>query len=314
MALAGIGWQRAGKKTLKGNHAEHIHANCDCAYVVDFKGDLKVEGYDPDEYDRKIRELTKDGPDGEYGAEDLIRAAGHNAKGSSYDAINQMRRKQYAADPEKYRAQKRAAYERNRRIQYGSRSDAETGRGTITVRRVDKYGYNNIYVDESVTLTERQLRNVNGQVSEAKQLLGISDQCDAQIVVTEDNDRLAAYNPHTNVLMISSKMTSDNEIRRLQEGFACPEDTRSTMVHELLHWKDAEEYRRAGNEIFTSDFKSEYVQYRCEIGKEKLIESGVDIDNIDDIMKISDYSVEKWFDNDYDEVYTEFRTKQILER
>lgn len=114
MALAGIGWQRAGKKTLKGNHAEHIHANCDCAYVVDFKGDLKVEGYDPDEYDRKIRELTKDGPDGEYGAEDLLRAAGHNAKGSSYDAINQIRRQQYAADPEKYRAQKRAAYARNK--------------------------------------------------------------------------------------------------------------------------------------------------------------------------------------------------------
>ena len=291
--LASRGWQRASKAALKGGHAEHIHANCDCTYTIRFNRKGGVEGYDPDRY-LKMYE---------------------NANGGTWQQrVNDMRREQYAADPEKYRAQKRAAYERNRRIQYGSRSDAETGKGTITVRRVDKYGYNNIYVDENVALTERQLRNVNGQVSEAKQLLGISDQCDVQIVVTEDDDRLAAYNPHTNVLVISSKMTSDNEIRRLQEGFACPEDTRSTMVHELLHWKDAEEYRRAGNEIFTSDFKSEYVQYRCEIGKTKLIESGVDIDNIDDIMEISDYSVEKWFDNDYDEVYTEFRTRQILER
>ena len=27
MALAAIGWQKAGKMTLKGGHAEHIHAN-----------------------------------------------------------------------------------------------------------------------------------------------------------------------------------------------------------------------------------------------------------------------------------------------
>ena len=85
-------------------------------------------------------------------------------------------------------------------------------------------------------------------------------------------------------------------------------------MHELLHWKDAEDYRNEGKEIKASDFKSDYVQYRCEVGKAKLLEAGVDIDNIDDIMEISDYSVRKWFDNDYDEVYTEYRTKQVLER
>ena len=28
--LASNGWQRVSKKLLKGGHAEHIHANCDC--------------------------------------------------------------------------------------------------------------------------------------------------------------------------------------------------------------------------------------------------------------------------------------------
>ena len=48
--LASKGWQRASKKALKNGHAEHIHANCDCTYVVRFGDDLFVEGYDPQQY------------------------------------------------------------------------------------------------------------------------------------------------------------------------------------------------------------------------------------------------------------------------
>ena len=43
--LASNGWQRAGKKTLRGEHARHIHANCDCEYAVRFNGDTNVAGY-----------------------------------------------------------------------------------------------------------------------------------------------------------------------------------------------------------------------------------------------------------------------------
>ena len=31
ITLASNGWQKASRKVLKGGHAEHIHANCDCA-------------------------------------------------------------------------------------------------------------------------------------------------------------------------------------------------------------------------------------------------------------------------------------------
>lgn len=48
--LASNGWQKASKKALKNGHAEHIHANCDCTYVVRFGDDLFVEGYDPQQY------------------------------------------------------------------------------------------------------------------------------------------------------------------------------------------------------------------------------------------------------------------------
>lgn len=84
ITLASNGWQKASKKLLKGGHAEHIHAHCDCEFAVRFRSDTTVAGYDPDEYYRKYREAGGD--------------------------INKMRRIDYAANRERINAQKRAAY------------------------------------------------------------------------------------------------------------------------------------------------------------------------------------------------------------
>lgn len=84
ITLASNGWQKASKKLLKGGHAEHIHAHCDCEFAVRFRSDTTVAGYDPDEYYRQYREAGGD--------------------------INKMRRIDYAANRERINAQKRAAY------------------------------------------------------------------------------------------------------------------------------------------------------------------------------------------------------------
>ena len=54
--LGSRGWQAASKAVRAGRHAEHIHDNCDCQFVVKAPGRvLEIEGYDPDalldEYD-----------------------------------------------------------------------------------------------------------------------------------------------------------------------------------------------------------------------------------------------------------------------
>lgn len=105
LALAGIGWQKAGSLTLKGGHAEHIHANCDCTYVIDHKGDLEVPDYDPGKISQMIKNMT----DGEYDAEDLIKASGHG-KNKNHEGLNMMRRKFYADNKEIINEQKRSAY------------------------------------------------------------------------------------------------------------------------------------------------------------------------------------------------------------
>ena len=50
LTLASRGWQYMSKDALKGGHAEHIHANCDCQYAVRFDSKSGVAGYDPEKY------------------------------------------------------------------------------------------------------------------------------------------------------------------------------------------------------------------------------------------------------------------------
>lgn len=84
ITLASNGWQKASSKVLKGGHAQHIHANCDCEFAIRFDHSTTVAGYDPEKYLKQ-----------------------YNAAGGD---INKMRRVNYAANKERINAQKRAAY------------------------------------------------------------------------------------------------------------------------------------------------------------------------------------------------------------
>lgn len=84
ITLASNGWQKASSKVLKGGHAQHIHANCDCEFAIRFDHNTTVAGYDPEKYLKQYRDAGGD--------------------------INKMRRVQYAANKEHINAQKRAAY------------------------------------------------------------------------------------------------------------------------------------------------------------------------------------------------------------
>ena len=84
ITLASNGWQKASSKVLKGGHAEHIHANCDCEFAIRFDHKTTLAGYDPEKYLKQYRDAGGD--------------------------INKMRRIDYAARKDAINAQKRAAY------------------------------------------------------------------------------------------------------------------------------------------------------------------------------------------------------------
>ena len=93
ITLASRGWQKASAKALKGGHAEHVHANCDCTYAIRFSPNVNVAGYDPEAY----KEMYQD------------------ADGSTPNQkINAMRREIYADNSEEINEQKRSAYEKRK--------------------------------------------------------------------------------------------------------------------------------------------------------------------------------------------------------
>ena len=95
LTLAANGWQPMSKNALDGGHAEHIHSNCDCTYMIRHSKDTNVSGYDPAKYQRMY----------------------YNADGrSARDKINAMRREQYAENKEEINEQKRAAYAKRQEL------------------------------------------------------------------------------------------------------------------------------------------------------------------------------------------------------
>ena len=292
ITLASRGWQYMSKKALKNGHAEHIHANCDCTYAIRFDNKSGVRGYDPQKYEDMYYGVEGDSP---------------NAR------INALRRMRYEQNKELIRTQKREADARNRRIHYGELKTIASDRGSISARKVDRYSYNNIYVDETVTLTERELKRINQQITDAKAVIDWAERCDAPIVITDlGEETLAAYNPHYNTLLINKRLNTDTEIVKMQQEYTCPNDTRSTVVHEMFHWLDAHTYRHNIAQIDDASEGSVYSLYQKEMSRIELEKAGISGIDYDQLRSISNYALIKAIDNDWEEVYTEYRTQQTL--
>ena len=92
IALGASGWRYADAEGIsRGNHAAHIHSNCDCMYAVRFSPLDGIGGYKPEEYAKMY-----------YGTGEST------AKGR----INALRREIYAENSEEINEQKRSAYEK----------------------------------------------------------------------------------------------------------------------------------------------------------------------------------------------------------
>ncbi len=109
LTLASRGWQPASKAVLDGGHAEHIHAHCDCTFMIRHDSNMNVQGYDPD----KLRE--------EYYS--------HNGD------LNEWRREIREQNKDRINAQKRAMYAERKALQDGNNGDTiKKNNGDIQLR------------------------------------------------------------------------------------------------------------------------------------------------------------------------------------
>ena len=169
----------------------------------------------------------------------------------------------------------------------------------------------NVYVSDKVKLKRKELHNFDMQVRKAFDMLGeveTSGKPEICIVTPEEMrvNAIASYMPMQNVLNVNSAYFSTSDLSGLQENLACPQDGLSTILHELIHWQDAKNYRAKFGSI--NDY-FEYCDYLNKIYAqkvEKLINNGYNIEDI------SEYAFECLKDKAMDEVYNEYRVSKLL--
>lgn len=168
-----------------------------------------------------------------------------------------------------------------------------------------------VYISDKVKLKRKELHNFDMQVRKAFDMLGeveTSGKPEICIVTPEEMrvNAIASYMPMQNVLNVNSAYFSTSDLSGLQENLACPQDRLSTILHELIHWQDAKNYRAKFGSI--NDY-FEYCDYLNKIYApkvEKLINNGYNIEDI------SEYAFECLKDKAMDEVYNEYRVSKLL--
>lgn len=139
LMLASKGWQNQ-TQWAANSHSEHIHANCDCTYAVRFNNDLKIDGYDPEEY-QKIY---------------------YNAEGSTRrEKLNSMRRDYRDQNKDKINTQKREAYQEKqlKDVIDNFKLSVSTSKSNNTTIREELGKINPRKVEEALDYFNRKIRN-----------------------------------------------------------------------------------------------------------------------------------------------------------
>ena len=187
--------------------------------------------------------------------------------------------------------------------------------GTFTAYRSETT-VNDIYISEgNRDIKRKELHQIDTQLTEVLKIMGISERADLPTIYIVNSaemnkNAVAAYRASDNALFIDSAFAvykKDNPPEAVQ-GFACPKDSRSTFVHELFHWKDAQDFRDRFGEITPGNYSDyeNYVQSQTKYELERLQKIGYNI------FGISDYATISIKDGTYDEAYTEYRVKNTL--
>ncbi len=174
---------------------------------------------------------------------------------------------------------------------------------------------NDIYISEgSRGIKRKELHQIDTQLTEVLKIMGISERADLPTVYIVNSaemnkNAVAAYRASDNALFIDSAFAvykKDNPPEAVQ-GFACPKDSRSTFLHELFHWKDAQDYRDRFKEITPENYSDyeNYVQAQAKYQLDLLQGRGHNI-------FVSEYAKRSYRDEMFDETYAEYRVSKVL--
>ena len=185
------------------------------------------------------------------------------------------------------------------------------GSKEIAIRKVVNSAYKGgIHISDSVKLKPKQMHNIEKSINEALKVVGDDGNLPRCMIISSaemQTNAVCSYKAETNILYINSIIGDVNKLLELQKDMACPNNPLSTYVHELIHWKDAEEYRK--NRVIEN--QNEYLKYlraKCKKKLDRLQKQGYNI------SQISKYASDKYVREAYDETMTEYRVLRFLEK
>lgn len=199
-------------------------------------------------------------------------------------------------------------------LSFDGQTSIKRGGADITLNHIST-SVNGLYLSQSSQINAKALHRIDTQISKSFKKMSIksSDNFPKIYVITHEEmakNAIASYNPITNVLCIDEKFGYKNMLSVLQKDGACPDDELSTVVHELFHWKDAQEYIKHHGPI-TKDNYNDYIR-NLNISRKKLLDKrGITEYNVSDIGK---YAKDSYLNEDFDETYTEYRVLNLLKR
>ncbi|MGN1109841.1 MAG: phage minor capsid protein [Oscillospiraceae bacterium] len=182
----------------------------------------------------------------------------------------------------------------------------------ITLNRATER-HNKIYLSEKAAIKPKALHEIDMRMTEVYKLLGCEKRKTLPNICVVSHDEMggapAAFNALHNALYLDEALLAIEEAPEFRAQMACSENRLSTALHECLHWLDADDYRRSHGNITADNYATKYLPYlreKCRKRLDKLQDNGYNISSI------SEYATRMYMNDCYDEVYTEYRVKELL--
>ena len=188
----------------------------------------------------------------------------------------------------------------------------------ITAHKIPASRYG-IFVSDRFHLKPKAMHQLEQILDDVYGILGNPTENRPTVVVVPyeelNDDSIATYNSVQNAIRIYAGLASADikAIATLQVDGVCSSDRRSTLLHELIHWQDAQEYQRLYRKITNNADAEAYRDWIKAKSKDILAKLAHKGYNIYEISNYAKKELQKKKPG-YDEAYTEYRTKRYLTR
>ena len=181
--------------------------------------------------------------------------------------------------------------------------------GYANASRVISISDKKLYVSDIANKSKRTVQTINTLIDKTISKMGLKGANNLpEFIITSQKEfpekNLGSYNPGYNRLRISDAISNKSIRDKRQKHYSAPKNKMSTLIHELVHWKDAQEYIKLNGKM-----DENYFAWANEKAKQKLAKLEKQGYNI---SEVSAYARKSLLRGAYDEAYTEFRVLTIL--